>query len=120
MQLAEKRNQSVPADLRSYILELCLDEKLTATDTFKFIRRRSDDLISQMDQNATNFERNNRCDDANTNAVTEVLYSNLKTTMDQSSSLLTTGSQFSLSECKRNAIETLKMQSKLDKLVART
>lgn len=117
MQLSEKRNQSLPADLRSYILQLCLDEKLTASDTFKFIRQRNDDLKSQLDHKASDAERKNHYEDANTNPVTEVLYSNLHTTIEQSSSLLSTGSQLSMSECKRNAIETLKMQSKLDSYI---
>lgn len=42
--------------------------------------------------------------------VTETLFSNLNSTLDQSSSLLSSGSL--IDECKRNAIESLKKQSK--------
>lgn len=107
MLLPAKLYRSVPDDLRSYILQLYVDDKLTDTDNS---RSRTDTVISEMDRNATDVERRNHSKNVSTGPFADVIFSNLHSRLDQNSSLLSSSSQFSLGECKKKAIESLKIK----------
>lgn len=97
-----KLHRSLPADLRSYIAQLCVDEE--SKNANRFVRRRSDVVISHT-------ERNNQSEKQSlTNPFAEVIFSNLTSTLDRNSSLLSVGSQFPSGECKKNAIESLNVK----------
>lgn len=113
--LPAKLHRSVPADLRSYILQLYVDDKLTDTDNSQ---PRDDIVISQMDRNATDVERLHHSENVSTGPFADVIFSNLHSRLDQSSSLLSSGSLFSLGECKKKAIESLKIKGKYNVNVA--
>ncbi|KAG4077852.1 hypothetical protein HA402_013786 [Bradysia odoriphaga] len=94
-ELSTEPSRSFPSDLRSYIHQLYMDKGTVEMDHTTPDEDRND-------QSANRIE---------SNPGAEILYSKLNSGLEQSSSLLSSGSQCASSECKDSAIKSLKMQS---------
>ncbi|XP_037051567.1 uncharacterized protein LOC119085308 isoform X2 [Bradysia coprophila] len=94
VELSTEPNRSFTSELRSQIYQLCMDKG-----------------IVEMDRKTPNEEINDQYANIESNPGAEVLYSNLNSRLEQSSSLLSSGSQCATSECKESAIQILKIQS---------
>lgn len=100
MQVPAKPNENLPVDLKSCILQLIRDEEFMET---RVMGHSSASTLNELNVQSVNN---------NANHGAEILFSNLNSRLDQSSSLLSSGSRFATSKCKQNAIEILKIQSK--------